>query len=703
MRLAVVWPPLCMGGIMKIGIGIDTGGTCTDGVLYDMEGERILSVAKTPTTKEDLSIGIGRTLDLLNQELLAESCMVSLSTTLATNACVEGKGGRGKLIFLGMDDRTVKELGAAYGLPVDDTLIFIECKETLRGEILHEPDWQQVKEQLRAALSDCQAVGIVELFADGTGAALEKKTRQIVEELGLPTVCGYELFAEKNVIGRGAGALLNARLIFVIAEFLQAVKDALRRRGLSIPMVIVRSDGSLMSEHFSLRRPIETLLCGPVASVMGAAKLHQVKDGVIVDMGGTTTDISLIKNGVPLRCQGGITVGDWKIYLNGMYVDTFGLGGDSEVILQNDGSLTLGSRRIMPISMAAARYPSLLAWCRRKREAKVAVNSWRQHLYVGLKDISADLSYTVFERRVAKALFANPLDLALLEETHQISLMPSQLKRLIEEGVVIRCGITPTDAMHVLGDYNGYETQAAVDAIAVLARLCGEDDVCAADSTDRCPNGCITQSRRIYKLVEKKLYCGIARVLLWDKYPRLKQAGVNPGLEYLVEQLYEEAAAQQKQPQAVQLALTCEVPLVGVGGPIGVFLQEVAALFHTKALLKEHSHVANALGAIVGNVEVCMTFQLLPQGVLGAVQVVGSGVSLLAADLDRARQLAAEEGRRLARAEAVRRGANEKKLVYRVESDPVEAVTDYGTSLFLSEKISVYAQSPWTEEEEGIT
>lgn len=685
---------------MKIGIGIDTGGTCTDGVIYDMEGEQILSVAKTPTTKEDLSIGIGKVLDLLDQRLLAEAGVVSLSTTLATNACVEGKGGRGKLIFLGMDRRTVEELGAAYGLPVDDTLIFIECKETLRGEILQEPDWQQVKEQLSVQLLGCQAVGIVELFADGTGAALEKKTRQIVEALGLPTVCGYELFAEKNVMGRGAGALLNARLIFVIAEFLQAVKDALHRRGLSIPMVIVRSDGSLMNERFSLHRPIETLLCGPVASVMGAAKLHQVKDGVIVDMGGTTTDISLVKNGVPLRCQEGITVGDWKICLKGMYVDTFGLGGDSEVILRNDGSLALGSQRIMPISMAAARYPSLLDWCRREREKKTVVNSWRRHVYVGLKDISADLSYTQFERRVARALFAHPLDLTSLEEMHGISLMPSQIKRLIEEGVLIRCGITPTDAMHVLGDYNGYETQAAVDAIAVLARLCGEDDAGVADATDRCPSGCEVQSRRIYRMVEKKLYCGIARVLLWDKYPRLKQESFRPGLEYLVEQLYEEAVAQRKEPQAVQLTLTCEMPLIGVGGPIGVFLQEVAALFQTKALLKEHSRVANALGAIVGNVEVCMTFQLLPQGELGAVQIVGSGVSLWAEDLDTARRLAAEEGRRLARAEAMRRGANEEKLVYRVESVPAEAVTDYGTSIFLSEKISVYAQSPWAEEEE---
>lgn len=665
---------------MRIGIGIDTGGTCTDGVVYDMEGKKILAAAKTPTTKENLSVGIGKALDLLPKELVKKAEMAALSTTLATNACVEGKGGRGKLIFLGMERKTVEELGKAYGLPIDDTLIFIPCQETLQGKVLKEPDWKQVKALLERELLECQAVGIVELFAGPTGAVLEKKTRQIVEELGIPSVCGYELFQEKNVIGRGAGALLNARLIFVIGEFLRAVKSSLQERGLQIPIVIVRSDGSVMDEEFSLRRPIETLLCGPVASVMGAAELHQVTDGVVIDMGGTTTDISLVRNGAPIRSEGGITVGDWRLYVKGMYVDTFGLGGDSEVILHPDGNLELGSRRIMPMAMAALRYPNIRIFCRRGREAPVKSNSWRNHIYVGLKEIGGSSSYSSLELRIAAAFYQNPMSLAALEEEYHITLAPMQLKRLVDEGVLIRCGITPTDAMHVLGDYNGYDTQAAWDAMSVMAQLQGTDEK--------------TLSRCIYEKVQRKLYCGVARVLLWDKFPKLKQEGKNQGIEYLVEQLYEEAL-KQEQEGFLRLKLSCPVPLIGVGGPVGVFLKDVAKLLGTQALLGEHSNVANALGAIVGNVEVCVTLELLPEGVGEDVRVSGNGISFLAGSLEEARMQAAREAQRLARAEALRRGANEGKLTFHTTSRMTEASTNYGGSVFLSEKISVYAKSPW--------
>lgn len=696
---------------MKIGIGIDTGGTCTDGVIYDLEEKKILAAAKTPTTRENLTEGIGRILDLLPAEQVRMAETIALSTTLATNACVENKGGRGRLIFLGIDRESVDWAGKRFGLPMDDTLIFIECKETLRGEILREPDWQQVEVRLKEELKNCQAAGIVELFAGGTGAALEKKTREIVERMGIPTVCGYELFQEKNVVGRGAGALLNARLIFVIAEFLKAVKEAMRQRNIRASIVIVRSDGSLMNEEISVKRPIETLLCGPVASVMGAAELHQVTEGVVVDMGGTTTDISLIRNGRPIRAEGGITVGDWRIYVKGMYVDTFGLGGDSEVLLK-DGRITLGSRRVMPYCMAAARYPKILAVLAREKMAKVKRSSWRKNVYVGLKDITQKETYSEFERKVAGIFYNNPMNLVELEQEHQISLVPDNLKRLIDEGVLMPCGITPTDAMHVLGDYTGYEAAASRDALAVLGEILGM----SMEET----------GRAIYEQVRRKLYCNIARILLWDKYPSLKKAGVNDAMESLVEGLYEEAASPENgkaessaperkgngegdssapeckgneeaggmSPQRkgfLDMGLRCEVPLIGVGGPIGVFLKDVASMFGTTALIDEYSNVANALGAIVGNVEVAISMEIQPNPEDDSFRVTGNGESFIADSLEEAIEQAASAAKELAEAEALRRGAAGDKLVFRREYEPVEAVTAYGGGIFISARVTVFA------------
>ena len=102
---------------MKTGIGIDTGGTYTDAVIFDFDNKTILGTAKALTTKEDLSVGILEALDALPQDLLASAGIVSLSTTLATNACVEDRGGNAKLIFFGGDQRVIEKYGNEYGLP----------------------------------------------------------------------------------------------------------------------------------------------------------------------------------------------------------------------------------------------------------------------------------------------------------------------------------------------------------------------------------------------------------------------------------------------------------------------------------------------------------------------------------------------------------------------------------------------------------
>ena len=101
---------------MKIGIGSDTGGTYTDAVIYQFETKQVLSAAKALTTKNDLSVGIVNALSKLDRALLPQAEVAALSTTLATNACVEGKGGRAKLLFLGLDGETIRRVGGKYGL-----------------------------------------------------------------------------------------------------------------------------------------------------------------------------------------------------------------------------------------------------------------------------------------------------------------------------------------------------------------------------------------------------------------------------------------------------------------------------------------------------------------------------------------------------------------------------------------------------------
>ncbi|MDD2413949.1 MAG: hydantoinase/oxoprolinase family protein, partial [Eubacteriaceae bacterium] len=311
-----------------IGLGIDTGGTCTDAVLYDLDRQHVLSRGETPTTKACLETGIARAIQKLDSATLQKIAFVSLSTTLATNACVENRGAAVKLLFIGVDEATVREQYQKYGFTCMDDLIFIDgippggfCKPKA-------PDWDALEHQLDA-FKGAEAIGIVQYFPEWNQGAYEKKARDILsQKTDVPIVCGSELFSDLNAIRRGAGTYLNVRLIPIIQSFLTAVKKVLNAMALPVPLYIVRSDGSLMSEAFAQSHPVETLLSGPAASATGGAWMSEAQNAIVVDIGGTTTDIALIQDGLPVTLKEGITINGWKTFVKGLFIDTFGLGGD---------------------------------------------------------------------------------------------------------------------------------------------------------------------------------------------------------------------------------------------------------------------------------------------------------------------------------------------------------------------------------------
>ena len=179
---------------MKLGIGIDTGGTYTDAVLYDFEQRAVLHSAKSRTTHSDLTVGILGALDQLPLELSQKAELISLSTTLATNACVEDQTGRCKLIFLGGIPHVIDQYGPKYGLPLASEMLIPECHTTFDGELDPNMDWDAFRASLSGAFQDLDGVGIVEQFAMKNGGAVEKEARAIFrEESDLPVVCGYEI------------------------------------------------------------------------------------------------------------------------------------------------------------------------------------------------------------------------------------------------------------------------------------------------------------------------------------------------------------------------------------------------------------------------------------------------------------------------------------------------------------------------------
>lgn len=173
---------------MRIGIGIDTGGTCTDIVAYDLDDKRIIASGKTPTTHDDLAVGISKALDLIDPQILKSAKAVALSTTLATNACVENKTGQGSLILLSAHEESFRDQGDKYGIDPNDTLFFVDSQTAFSGAIEREPDWNKVKNLFQDELSNAGTVGVVEMYSLRTGSVLERHVQEIAQAAGVQTV-----------------------------------------------------------------------------------------------------------------------------------------------------------------------------------------------------------------------------------------------------------------------------------------------------------------------------------------------------------------------------------------------------------------------------------------------------------------------------------------------------------------------------------
>lgn len=668
---------------MKIGIGIDTGGTYTDAVVYDFQNRKILGSAKARTTREDLTVGILEAMDGLQAELLAQAELVALSTTLATNACVEDKCGRAKLIFLGGDQKVIREQGPNYGLPGIEEILIQESYTKFSGVIEREPDWELFEKRIREEFRNLDGVGIIEMNAMRNGAVVEKKAKErFQEKYDIPVVCGHELFSELNCLQRGSSTLLNAALFPVIQEFMEAMKRALQARNMQATLVVVRSDGSLMSEEFVQKRPVETLLSGPAASTAGGVRLAEITEGVsgagsiIVDMGGTTTDIALVRDGIPVTVTGGITVGRWRTFVDGLYVKTVGLGGDSAVHYTDKG-VRLEEYRIVPLCVAAKAHPSMLESLRKLAADKRKHTRFLYEHYLLTKEITDRERYSEKELAFCDALQNGPLCIEAAAEAIGMDIYNLHVEKLLHEGVVQICGLTPTDIMHIRGDFDTYEAEAS--------RLGAE--FAAFNLHLSVPAFC----EQVYDEIRRKLYIVIVKALLENKNKCYQKNGISESVMEFIQDSYEAAKTGKTDPLLSMLIHT-DYTLVGLGAPIRIFLEDVAEMLGTRAVIPSHYEVANALGAVIGNVSASSEVQIHPvtdEDEESGYKVFGNQEIRCFKELEDAESYAAADAREAARNEAIRRGAK-GEIAVTCTIDREDAVLQAGTA-YLGTRVIAHA------------
>jgi len=541
---------------MQYSLGIDAGGTYTDAVILRDSNSKILDSGKALTTYPDLMTGIRNAIDKLNPEYLKKVKLVSVSTTLSTNTILEKTGYPVGLILVG-DYKIPKELPAEY-------CINIKGGHNSNGDELQPLDINAV-EQFAMSLKKKVSAFAVSSYFSTRNPEHEHRIKEVILKLtGHPVVCGHELTQELGAYERAATAVLNAQLIPITYQFIHSIIAEVRERKLDAKVLMLKCDGSVIDIKGAKQRPIETIFSGPAASIMGASHLSGLDTCAVIDVGGTSTDVSIIKDGVPELCEKGAVVGDWQTRVKAIKMETSASGGDSHIWFRK--YTQIGPRRVMPLCVAAKRYPKF----REKLEKnpvplRTMLSEYIQPTNFFVKTGDLPINPTEGEEKLLEIIGDEPLSINEILSRMKRFPSPAVLDSLIQQRTIQAIGFTPTDALHVLGDYTEWDVETAQIGAKKLSRFTHLDP----------HNFC------------KKIKQQIARNMAYSLMSFLMDGRGKDGIKKMLE---EEVPAQYK----------LNIPIVMLGGPVKTYYGELKQLIDAEIIVPEYAQVGNAVGALVG-------------------------------------------------------------------------------------------------------
>lgn len=339
------------GGYMLL--GLDVGGTFTDAVIID--AHRVVATAKRRTTKDNLMNGIGEALDAVLEGYDTLNIeQVTLSTTVVTNTIVEAKEQVVDLYVITGPGRSVDDI-----FPVEP--IYLQGYTDHRGIVVERTPADAV----RGIANMVQARSGTDLAAVSAkfGVRNPQEELSITEELKntYHTISnGSLLSGSLNFPRRTISAYFNSAVTPVFTVFKKNVEDALSARNILAPLHILKADGGSLPMEHMVSRPVETAFTGPAATVLGLSALGVIgnKHTVALDIGGTTTDISLWKHGKPLMTKNGVSIREYPSAVRSFAVTSVGIGGESVIRLKN-GNLTVGPERVGPSVALGGIEPTL--------------------------------------------------------------------------------------------------------------------------------------------------------------------------------------------------------------------------------------------------------------------------------------------------------------------------------------------------------
>ncbi len=542
-------------------IGIDTGGTYTDAVVLDQGSGRVLTSAKVPTTAHNPALAIGLALEEVLRDSSVEPGAISLvcvSTTLATNALVENKGAEVGLFVIGHDKR--------MDVPATE-LRYIPGGHKAKGVEAEPLGMEFLLQGILEMRPKVDAYAICSLLAvdDPTHELVAAKAVQLMDRTK-PVFCSHQASSRPGMQERATTAILNARLLPVMQDFLRSIGASMQALGLSCPVRIVRGDCQAMDLEQALLHSSATVASGPAATALFGSHAEPGQTVLVVDVGGTTTDITLIRDGGPVIREEGMTIGAWRTHVQAVEMYTVGLGGDSLVRLQ-DGRIVLGPDRVVPLCQAHLYAQGAVLGTLTDPAAWIGPDLLAQCVFP-LLDAPATGSGDPLLDWLARHGPATPKQLREELGMAEASLEKA-VARLSSRRQVSACGFTPTDALHVLGTLGLGREEPARRGAEALALLLG------------------LGVREFCRLVLDNARDTLTSAILCA----LGTREVGPALARFLNQ--------DEPSPLLDISVRLRPRMVGIGAAAPFLLPEVARKLGTVVTFPDHYQVGNAVGAAI--------------------------------------------------------------------------------------------------------
>ena len=577
---------------MSLIIGFDAGGTFTDSVIFNTETKKIISSGKALTTNFDLSQGIKESLNITLKDLPIRDKknikQIIVSSTLATNSLINSNGCRVGLILIGFD-KSIFENQPLVDACNNGNMCLIKGGHDAEGNEKEKLDFKSIKKFVEVNKNKFESIAIASQFAT-RNPDHENRTKEFLikkNKIKLPITCSHELSYELNGPKRAITCALNASLTHIISDLLDSIELILIEKKITAKIMVVKGDGSLIDSKTARYRPIDTTMSGPAASSIGAAWLTGKKDAIIVDIGGTSTDISLLNSGYPEVSKQGARIGIWDTMVEAISISTQGLGGDSEILFDETNSnldINLGPKRVVPLSILTERFPLVLSIL--KKQSKFPFYSHTDCIFVWKKNISENLNWlSKIEKITFEKLHIN--EVSSLSEIAPNQASYGAVYRLIKYNLVEISSFTPTDAVHVLGIYNAFNTKAANLGALIISKRKNKSGEFIFNSKEQFAK----------KVLDKLFEQSAISIFNFT----IKKTFNNSENHYLNNMFYKYVFGQKEKLANINLKLN--IPIISIGASAASYYPKIASLLNTKNITPENFQVAGAVGAAIGSIK----------------------------------------------------------------------------------------------------